>query len=32
MSDNARPAMEKAGAKFIARGVPFAVKEGERFD
>ena len=23
----ARPAMEKAGAKFIARGVPFAVKE-----
>ena len=22
----ARPAMEKAGAKFIARGVPFAVK------
>ena len=28
----ARPAMEKAGAKFIARGVPFAVKEGERFD
>ena len=23
----ARPAMEKAGAKFIARGVPIAVKE-----
>ena len=23
----ARPAMEKAGAKFIARGVPFEVKE-----
>ena len=22
-----RPAMEKAGAKFIARGAPFAVKE-----
>ena len=23
----ARPAMENAGAKFIAKGVPFAVKE-----
>ena len=26
-SELARPAMEKAGAKFLARGMPIAVKE-----